>query len=314
MFKANLLRNGPTEAMPLSPFNLACGLPSTHLPLPHGCCCSYRTNLPRTWLEGTPLEGNLKWLHKQGDCGKCTWFRTLRFIIRVPRLSCKLWKVEWTVEMQYLPKLDDTEKIKFYLDTSIMVQRKTETSALAPGQAIQNKRIISYPNTCQQGPEMKLKIMKNRKWSMYLGYKRRSIAPDVPPPGTQAPRSLQALVLALLNACWSHGRIAGQWSHLLTCELQTHAGGRIHLFQSRTLPNVYERFLSAILQLVTWLTLVTALKCSHVIKQLVMWPSHLNLLPIVQKDHLRICPPNVLDVHICTGKMLRLQGTNVWVH
>jgi len=64
------------------------------------------------------------------------------------------------MEMQYLPKLDDTENIKFYLDTSIMVQRKTETSALAPGQAIQNKCIMSYPNTCQQGPEMKLKIIK----------------------------------------------------------------------------------------------------------------------------------------------------------
>ena len=34
MFKANLLRNGPTEAMLLSPFNIARGLPSTHLPLP----------------------------------------------------------------------------------------------------------------------------------------------------------------------------------------------------------------------------------------------------------------------------------------
>jgi len=63
MFKANLLRNGPTEAMLLSPFNLTRGLPSTHLLLPQACC-SYRTNLPRTWLEGTPLEGDMKWLHK----------------------------------------------------------------------------------------------------------------------------------------------------------------------------------------------------------------------------------------------------------
>ena len=159
--------------------------------------------------------------------------------------------------------------------------------------------------------------------------------------GSTAPGALAPLLLALLllvsplSAYGSHAKRAVQWSPLQTCWSLTHAGmkqntenrkgcipGGQLFMQISYMPHdtnncsgLYPRHFSLLPHICMrlYFPLFTRAFCVD-IRQYIMFLSktwcitfhcstpHLCLLPIIQEDHLWICPPNVLDVHVRTGK------------